>query len=146
MMKCLGNTKSNQIFEATMSPNGVPHLSKITPEWRKKRIKAKYVDKIHFNPTTSTPEELSEVRPAVIAADLTVTHLLNTLSVWVQQQELYSLVSDKEDAFNVARFIMLMYQGANVNWPNPNEDHKTPLHRVRTLAQRSLPSPSSPRA
>ena len=63
-------------------------------------------------------------------------------------QELYSLVSNKEDAFNVAKFIMLMYQGANVNWPNPNHEHKTPLHRVRpsppdALALHHHPPPPS---
>lgn len=62
MMKCLGNTKSNKLFEAAMSSNAVPHLSKITPEWRRKHIKAKYAEKVYFTPTTSTPDELSEVR------------------------------------------------------------------------------------
>jgi hypothetical protein len=61
MMKCLGNTKSNKLFEAAMSSNVVPHLSRITPEWRRKHIKAKYAEKVYFTPTTSTPDELSEV-------------------------------------------------------------------------------------
>jgi hypothetical protein len=65
MMKCLGNTKSNKLFEAAMSSNAVPHLSKITPEWRRKHIKAKYAEKVYFTPTTSTPDELSEVRTPV---------------------------------------------------------------------------------
>ncbi|XP_074598148.1 arf-GAP with coiled-coil, ANK repeat and PH domain-containing protein 2-like isoform X2 [Brevipalpus obovatus] len=131
LMTSLGNRLVNSILETEIDEKHKTHKPSPTsnPSERESWIQAKYVKK-HFmgNSLESLPDHLEELKVCVrrLESDTRIKELLNHSDG--SQIHYDILLYSAALCSNLEYMCRAMLRGARVNWSNPIEKSKTPLH------------------